>query len=114
MPVAIKMTKKSNSEYLQQSFMREMSIMSEMMHPNIVRMYGLVTEGEDVCVCVCVCVCGCGCGCEEVKERRVLGLSVACVRGHMHGCFDTLAAGSCVISVPVLTLWNSNACLICL
>ena len=36
-----------------------------------------------VCVCVCVCVCG---G-EEVKERRVLGLSVACVRGHMHWVF---------------------------
>ena len=65
-------------------------------------------------MCVCVCVCVCVCGCEEVKERRVLGLSVACVCGHMHGCFDTLAAGSCVISVPVLTLWNSNACLICL
>ena len=25
----------------------------------------------------------CRCGCEQVKER-VLGLSVACVRGHMH------------------------------
>ena len=40
-----------------------------------------------LCVCVCVCVCGCVCGCEEVKERKVLGLSVACVRGHMHWVF---------------------------
>ena len=61
---------------------------------------------------IVVGLCVCACGCEEVKERRVLGLSVACVRGHMHRCFDTLAAGSCLISVPVLTLWNSNARLI--
>lgn len=50
MPVAIKMTKKTISEYVQQSFLKEMNIMMEMMHPNIVRMYGLVTEGECVCV----------------------------------------------------------------
>ena len=75
---------------------------------------GYFNKHIDKCMCVCVCVCVCCVVCEEVKERRVLGLSVACVRGHMHGCFDTLAAGSCVISVPVLTLWNSNACLICL
>ena len=44
-PVAIKMTKRTISEYHQQAFMKEMSIMSQMMHPNIVRLYGLVTEG---------------------------------------------------------------------
>ena len=53
-PVAVKMTKRTISEYLQQSFLKEMRIMSEMVHPNIVRLYGLVTEGECVCVCVCV------------------------------------------------------------
>ena len=66
-----------------------------------------------VCVCACVvCVCVCVCGCEEVRERRVLGLSVACVRGTCIGCFDTLVANSCLISVPVLTLWKSNIRLI--
>ncbi|CAI8050077.1 Ephrin type-A receptor 8 (Fragment) [Geodia barretti] len=44
MPVAVKMTKKTISEYLQQSFMKEMTIMSQMMHPNIVRLYGIVSE----------------------------------------------------------------------
>ena len=57
MPVAIKMTKQTISEYLQQSFLKEMNIMMDMMHPNIVRMYGLVTEGEYVCVCVCLHEC---------------------------------------------------------
>ena len=46
LPVAVKMTKKTISDYVQQSFIKEMAIMSEMMHPNIVRLYGLVTEGE--------------------------------------------------------------------
>ena len=41
MPVAVKMTKKTISDYLQQ----EMAIMSQMMHPNIVRLYGIVNEG---------------------------------------------------------------------
>jgi serine/threonine protein kinase len=44
MPVAVKMTKRTISDYLQQAFLKEMSIMSQMMHPNIVRLYGLVTE----------------------------------------------------------------------
>ena len=48
MPVAVKMTKKTISEYLQQSFMKEMTIMSQMMHPNIVRLYGIVSEGTFV------------------------------------------------------------------
>ena len=46
MPVAVKMTKETISEYLQQSFLKEMSIMSQMMHPNIVRLYGIVTQSE--------------------------------------------------------------------
>ena len=44
-PVAIKMIKNTNSDNLQDSFLKEMRIMSQMMHPNIVRLYGLVTEG---------------------------------------------------------------------
>ena len=41
MPVAVKMTKETISEFL-----KEMSIMSQMMHPNIVRLYGIVTQSE--------------------------------------------------------------------
>ena len=46
MPVAVKMTKRTISDYLQESFMKEMTIMSQMMHPNIVRLYGIVNEGK--------------------------------------------------------------------
>ena len=45
-PVAVKTTKKTSSESEMSSFMREMTIMSGMMHPNIVRLYGLVQDGE--------------------------------------------------------------------
>ena len=45
-PVAVKTTKKTSSESEMTSFMREMTIMSGMMHPNIVRLYGLVHDGE--------------------------------------------------------------------
>lgn len=45
-PVAVKTTKKTSSELEMASFMREMTIMSGMMHPNIVRLYGLVHDGE--------------------------------------------------------------------
>ena len=88
MQVAVKMTKKTISEYLQQSFLKEMSIMSEMMHPNIVRMYGLVDEGTRVCVCVhacvcmrvcacvCVCVCACVCACVCVCVRACVCMCV--------------------------------------
>ena len=44
--VAVKTTKITSSETEKASFMREMTIMSEMMHPNIVRLYGLVQDGE--------------------------------------------------------------------
>lgn len=44
--VAVKTTKKTSSEAEKASFMREMAIMSEMMHPNIVRLYGLIQDGE--------------------------------------------------------------------
>jgi len=44
--VAVKTTKKTSSEAEKASFMREMTIMSEMMHPNIVRLYGLIQDGK--------------------------------------------------------------------
>ena len=46
--VAVQTTKKPSSEAEKASFMREMTIMSKMMHPNIVRLYGLVQDGETI------------------------------------------------------------------
>ena len=39
-----------------------------------------------MCVCVCVCVCVFDVG--EEKERRVLGVEMAFVSGHMHRCLN--------------------------
>ena len=44
--VAVKTAKKSSSSKEKEEFMREMTIMSQMMHPNIVRLYGVVQEGK--------------------------------------------------------------------
>ena len=46
MEVAVKTTKAASSEKDKDNFMREMRIMSHMMHPNIVRLYGLVEDGK--------------------------------------------------------------------
>ena len=45
-PVAIKITKNTSSEKDKEAFMWEMNVMSQMMHPNIVRLFGLVQDGE--------------------------------------------------------------------
>ena len=45
--IAVKTAKKSSSKKEKEEFMREMTIMSQMMHPNIVRLYGVVQEGEE-------------------------------------------------------------------
>ena len=44
--VAIKITKKFSSEKAMRDFQNEMSIMSEVVHPNIVRLYGIIREGR--------------------------------------------------------------------
>ena len=46
--VAIKTIRRYTSEKETQDFMREMSTMANMMHPNIIRLYGLVSEGQYV------------------------------------------------------------------
>ena len=43
--VAVKTIRRYTSEKERQDFMREMAIMAEMMHPNIIQLYGLVNEG---------------------------------------------------------------------
>ena len=43
--VAVKVTKKYSSEKAMRDFQNEMSIMSEVAHHNIVRLYGIISEG---------------------------------------------------------------------
>lgn len=43
--VAIKTTKKTTQDKDHQAFLKEMTTMSQLMHPNIVRLYGLVENG---------------------------------------------------------------------
>ena len=43
--VAVKVTKKYSSEKVMSDFQNEMSIMSEVSHNNIVRLYGIINEG---------------------------------------------------------------------
>lgn len=46
LPVAIKTIKKHESEKERDSFQREMAVMKKLMHPNIVRLFGLVQQGK--------------------------------------------------------------------
>ena len=43
--VAIKVTKMYSSEKAMNDFQNEMSVMSEVSHNNIVRLYGIINEG---------------------------------------------------------------------
>ena len=43
--VAIKTIKEYESEKEKDNFLKEMNIMSKLMHPNIVRLFGLVQQG---------------------------------------------------------------------
>ena len=46
--VAIKTIRRYTSEKETQDFIREMNIMADMMHPNIIQLYGLVNEGQSL------------------------------------------------------------------
>ena len=47
--VAIKTIKKYESKRETESFLKEMSVTSTLIHPNVVRFYGLVQKGEYYC-----------------------------------------------------------------
>ena len=49
--VAVKTIQRYTSEKETQDFMHEMSIMADMMHPNIIRLYGLVSKGQSLSIC---------------------------------------------------------------
>ena len=44
-PVAVKTIKQYESEKEKDGFLKEMNVMSKLMHPNIVRLFGLVQQG---------------------------------------------------------------------
>ena len=46
-PVAIKTIKKYELEKEKDNFLKEMNVMSKLMHPNIVCLFGLVQQGKD-------------------------------------------------------------------
>ena len=46
LPVAIKTIKKYESEKERQSFQKRMAVMAKLIHPNIVRLFGLIKQGK--------------------------------------------------------------------
>ena len=50
--VAVKTAKKSTTAATQEEFLREMNIMSQMVHPNIVQLFGVIKDGRCPCRCL--------------------------------------------------------------
>ena len=50
--VAVKTLKEGAEEQDKVKFLQEAAIMGQFKHPNVVTMYGVVTEGEPVSVCM--------------------------------------------------------------
>jgi len=48
--VAVKTSKKSRSEEERAEFLREMTIMSQLRHPNIVQLHGVIQDGESTII----------------------------------------------------------------
>jgi serine/threonine protein kinase len=44
-PIAVKTIRKYESEKEKDNFFKEMNVMSKLMHPNIVRLFGIVQQG---------------------------------------------------------------------
>jgi serine/threonine protein kinase len=53
LPVAIKTIKKYESEKERKSFQKEMTVMSKLIHPNIVRLFGLIKQGKLIILSFC-------------------------------------------------------------
>ena len=47
-PVAVKTIKEYESQKEKDNFLKEMNVMSKLIHPNIVRLFGLVKQGKAV------------------------------------------------------------------
>lgn len=54
LPVAIKTIKQYESEKEKNSFQKEMTIMSKLIHPNIVHLFGLVQQGNNKVLNACM------------------------------------------------------------
>ena len=50
--VAVKPNQRYTSENEMHDFMREMNIMADIMHPNIIQLYGLVNKGQLLSSCM--------------------------------------------------------------
>ena len=48
-PVAVKTIRKYESEKEKENFYKEMNVMSKLMHPNIVCLFGIVQQGIPTC-----------------------------------------------------------------
>lgn len=71
--VAVKTIKRYESEKERTAFLREQAVMSQMAHPNVVRLYGLVQQGKVQLPCSCItsaCIVGVNCNEAKVKIPR--------------------------------------------
>ena len=55
--VAVKTLQPQASDMDRVKFLQEAAIMGQFLHPNVVKLHGVVTVGEPVSVCVWLCVC---------------------------------------------------------
>ena len=53
--VAVKTLKEGAGEQDKVKFLQEAAIMGQFSHPNVIKLYGVITEGEPVSFCFFVC-----------------------------------------------------------